>query len=185
MNGRIILATGPMFSGKTSWLIKNLAKRKPSEKLVLKFVFDNRYKTTSINSHDGTSLEAEPIENESDILGLLKEKPNLKVLGIDELQFFKPKVAQLLSELRSQNIDVFTSGLNVDFNNKKWETTEEIRKIADTVLLFKSVCVLCGNRNATITYRKSSSTDRILIGGSELYEPLCEKDYTLKKSDKH
>jgi len=183
MNGRITLATGPMFSGKSSWIIEELKNKNQEEVLAIKYFLDNRYDNENISTHNGKKINARAVNDEQDILNFLKKNPKVNTLGIDELQFFKPSMSEFLVSLRKDNINVFAAGLNVDFNNIEWETTKKVKRIADTVKTFVAVCAVCKNKNATITNRKTSENTRVIIGGAELYEPLCEKDYLLLKSE--
>ena len=166
-----------MFSGKTSWLIAELTKNNLNEVLTIKYFLDNRYDNLSIATHDGIKLNAKPAKNEQDILKFLKEKPGTKFLGIDELQFFDSSIAGFIEELKKKKVNIFAAGLNVDHNNKEWETTKSVKKIADNVINLVAICAVCGQKNATITNRKGRREERVVIGGAELYESLCEKDY--------
>ena len=182
MKGKISLITGPMFSGKTTWLINELSKKQSTELIAVKYFLEKRYAIDSISTHDGKKLKAESVKNESDILNLLKKNPHVKSIGIDELQFFKPAISILLSELREKNINIYAAGLNVDFRNKEWETTKKVKDISDFTKTLFALCVICGKRNATISRRKGTSKERVVIGGSDIYEPVCEKDYDKEAS---
>lgn len=177
MKTNIILTTGPMFSGKTSWLIKELNKKNLNEVLTVKYFLDDRYDNLSLATHDGIKLNAKSAKNENDILGFLKEKPNTKYLGIDELQFFNLSIVRFIEDLKKKDIEILTAGLNVDHNNKEWETTNALRGVADRIIELKAICAACGKKNATISNRKTRRDERVVIGGAELYESLCEKDY--------
>lgn len=177
--GKIELAIGPMFSGKTTWLIKKLEKKDKTEDiLIVHYFLDNRYEIDSIVSHDRKKLKAVAARDIKDILRKLKENPKASVLGLDELQFFDPSIASFFKELKERGVKIYSAGLNVDYNNKTWESTEAVTKVADTIHKFKAICAICGKKNATITRRKVREDTRIVIGGSKLYDSLCEKDYT-------
>jgi len=179
MKTKITLTTGPMFSGKSSWIIRELSKRNPNEVLAVKYFLDKRYDALSIATHDGIKLSAKSAKNEQDILKLIKSNPKIKTVGVDELQFFNPTISNLLTDLKSKNIEILAAGLNVDYNNKEWETTQKVRNVADRIIELVAICTVCGKKNATITNRKSRREERIVIGGAELYESLCEKDYSI------
>lgn len=177
--GKISLATGPMFSGKTEWLIKNLDKYKSKEILAIRYSFDNRYSTDSISSHNGLKLKAQGAKNLSDIEILVKNT-NYEIIGIDEIQFFEPEISDFLSLLKRKGTTILTAGLNVDYLNTPWETTERIAKIADEVNKFTAICSVCKKKNATITKRAGRSHKRIIVGGDEIYEPRCINDFALE-----
>jgi len=175
--GSIHLATGPMFSGKTTWLIDNLQKSNANETIAIKYFLDNRYAIDNIKTHDGKSIKAKNAKNESDILKLLKENPHIKILGIDEIHFFNPTISKFLNELKNKNLTIYTVGLNIDYKNREWETVIKVSEIADSKKLFKAICSTCGKRNATKIHRKTADKKRVLIGGADMYESLCEIDY--------
>lgn len=175
--GKIYLTTGPMFSGKTTWLVEELNKRKSNEVIAIKYFFDNRYDLENITTHDGKKIKAFPVKSREEILDLLNNNSNIKTVGIDELQFFESSISKLLEKLKSENITVLAAALNVDHNNKVWETTKKVEEIADITKNLVAICAFCGKKNATITNRKGRRNERIVIGGSELYESLCKKDY--------
>ncbi len=177
--GELSFATGPMFSGKTTWLINTLSKRNKKETLVFRYFMDTRYATDSIATHDNKKMKAYPVKTGKEILSLVKNNLNVKTVGIDELQFFKPTIDKLLRLLKNNGIEIFAAGLNVDYRNKIWKTTEKVLPISDKVYKLTAICAICGKNNATITNRKERKNARIVIGGAELYESLCEKDYAL------
>lgn len=175
--GRIELAIGPMFAGKTTWLISRLEKYNKEQTVSIRYFLDDRYSINSIVTHDGKKLQAIAARDEKDILNALKKTPNAKILGLDELQFFKPSISKFFELLKKKSMTVFVAGLNVDHNNKIWEATGATIPVADKIYNFTAICAYCGKKNATITNRKGRKEERIVIGGSKLYESLCEKDY--------
>lgn len=175
--GGIELAIGPMFAGKTTWLINKLEKYKKNQKIIVRYFLDNRYSTDSIVTHDGKKADAIAVKNANDILDAFKKTPNATILGLDELQFFEPSISELFEKLKKENVTIFISGLNFDHNHNMWEATKSTIPIADKIYNFKAICFYCGKKNATITNRKGRRDERIVIGGSEMYESLCEEDY--------
>lgn len=175
--GKIELAIGPMFAGKTTWLIQNLEKENTENILSVHYFLDTRYSSDSLATHDGKKLKSIAVKDDTDILKALNKNPQITTLGLDELQFFKPNIAPFLSDLKEKRLNIYTAGLNVDFTNNPWEAVQAVTLIADNVTQLKAICAVCGKRNATNTFRKSKGEEKILIGGSKLYEALCEKDY--------
>lgn len=183
--GRIELAIGPMFAGKTSWLIEKLAKNDSHEILTFKYYLDERYSKNHLATHDGKKLKASVVKSGKDIIQILKTRPQTKIIGIDELQFFESKISDLFQKLKEENLKVFIAGLNFDHNYKMWEATQATIPIADKVYKFKAICAICGKKNAVVTNRKGRKDERIVVGGSEFYEPLCLKDYLVLNKRTH
>lgn len=175
--GSIALATGPMYSGKTEWLIEKLSEFDDAKRLAIRFTLDNRYSIDSLASHNGKKLAAKSAGNLEDIRTLMKEQSNIEVLGIDEVQFFEPELAGFLENIKQTGIQIFTSGLNVDYLATPWETTVAIEKISDEVINVMARCNVCGKNNAVYTQRIGETTDRVAVGGTELYEARCEEHY--------
>src|SRR5688572_10852341 len=92
---RLTLVTGPMFSGKTKYLIHqyNLLTLSGKKVLVVNHVFNNRSGTSDmISTHDGQSIKSISIQRLSHLIsnGTMHNDLNLyDVLMIEEAQFFE------------------------------------------------------------------------------------------------
>jgi len=88
MSMQIIL--GPMYSGKTSELIRRVRRYGHSQKrcVVIKYSKDTRYSNDECMSHDKVGINAIP--NSGTLLPLLNNDLiiNAEVIGIDEGQFY-------------------------------------------------------------------------------------------------
>ncbi len=175
--GSITLATGPMFSGKTEWLIEKLANSDTEKALAIRFVLDTRYSNDSLATHNGKQMNAKSAASVSDIRELFSQYKQTKTVGIDEIQFFDDELAQLLEELRQKGVTIYASGLNADYLASPWETTVAIERIADKVINLTARCNACGKNNAIYTQRIGDTTDRVAVGGIELYEARCQEHY--------
>ncbi|HEX6433235.1 MAG TPA: thymidine kinase, partial [Gemmatimonadales bacterium] len=86
--GWIEVISGVMFSGKSEELIRRvrratIARRKVQ---VFKSHLDSRYTGLySVSSHDGTELEASPVDSAGEIFRLVR--PDTQLVAIDEAQF--------------------------------------------------------------------------------------------------
>lgn len=185
MKGRLEIIIGPMYSGKTEELIRRITRRRiaKQEGLVFKPVIDTRDKSF-VKSRAGTVIEAISISEISDIFKHL-EKRKVNFIAIDEIQFFSETIYDVLESVLNKNIDVLSSGLNLDFKGEPFKSVEDLVIRADDITLLKAVCVVCG-KDATRTQRlilkngswlpASKSDDVILIDGSiesVRYEPRC------------
>lgn len=182
--GKLIIHTGSMFSGKTSSLEKEVKRFMIAgyRTVAYKPSVDNRYPTSEIVTHDKTTLEAILVD---DIDHLLKhcEKLNPEVVAIDEVQFLGGTIDEILegvNSLLSNNITVIVAGLDIDFSGKPFEILKELMPIADYLTKHHAVCVKCGT-DAWVSHRKTKETERVVIGATKEYEPLCRSCFLKDK----
>jgi len=167
---------GPMFSGKTSYLIDIFEKnnKKNIETLVINHKFDNRY-GKFLSNHDNKKIECCFIEKMSEIYKILNniKSKKYKTILINEGQFFKD-LYNVISVLVNYDYDIYVCGLNADSNMEKFGTILDIIPLADNVINLKSKCKIC-NKIANFTKRLNNNKDKILIGNDNLYIPVCRK----------
>lgn len=174
--GQIHIAYGPMFSGKTSWLIENINRLDPKKTLTINFSQDNRYRKNAISTHDGKSHEAIPSKDTTAIKDHFYSK-NPKYIAIDEIQFFDVGIVKFIEELRNKNLEIYVAGLNFDYLKKKWQNTQKLIKLADKSFSLMAQCSICHKKNAIYSKRLKNLDERIVIGGEELYEPRCKEHF--------
>ena len=184
-NGSITIATGPMFSGKSLWLIKNLEslKKENIPFIAIRYAKDNRFSNDSIASKNGETFPAENALNTEDISKLITKHSNKDVLVIDEIQFFDSTLVTILEDAKDIGMTVLAGGLDTDFLQRPWETTTKLMEIADEVLKFHATCDICKNDRAIFTQRlingkpAPKNDPKMLIGNKGLYSPRCEIHY--------
>jgi len=181
---------GPMFSGKTSELIRLVerevyARRKAA---IFKPSFDTRYSAKQVASHNGLRYEAFSIaatrSGVSRIASLAASK-KLDVIGVDEVNFFPAAIVGVL-DAEAGKRKVIACGLNLNFRAEPFLSTMELAARADRVRYLSAVCVRCG-AEATRTQRliegrpAPRNSPVIVVGGKEMYEPRCRDCYELPK----
>lgn len=176
--GRLIVHTGSMFSGKTSSLENDLKRFEIANYRVLCFKpsVDTRHDKEEICTHEGRTYTACSISHVSE---LKKVPADVDVVGIDEVQFLGgtiEEIRQAIEELLDRGVTVVVAGLDMDFSAKPFEITKELMPMADYLTKHHAVCTRCG-ADAWVSHRKSDSTDRVVIGASEEYEPVCRTCY--------
>ncbi len=62
----------------------------------------------------------------------------------------------------------------MDFTGTPFEIVKELMPISDYLYKHHAVCVRCGT-DGWVSNRKSKDQERIKIGASKEYEPLCRK----------
>lgn len=176
--GKLIVHTGSMFSGKTSSLEKDMKRFNIAgyKTIAFKPVVDNRYRRNEIITHDLTSMDCILVKDIIELMEYCNEL-NPDVIAIDEIQFFTDsgeKIISSINELLKQGITVVVAGLDMDFTGTPFEIVKELMPIADYLYKHHAVCVKCGN-DGWVSHRKSKDQERIKLGASDEYEPLCRK----------
>jgi len=172
-SGWIELICGSMFSGKTEELIRRLRRAQIARQRVAIFkpVIDDRYAPDCLVTHDRTRIPSLPVRHARQILD---RAGTAQVLGIDEVQFFDRSVVAVCQRLANAGKRVIAAGLDTDYRGRAFEPVPELMAVAEYVTKVHAVCVVCGNP-ASRTQRVIRGGDRILVGGSEVYEPRCRR----------
>lgn len=177
---------GPMFSGKTSELIRLVEREVYAKKkgAIFKMAFDDRYSAKQVVTHNGLRYGAYTVSNSAGGLRTIEEvttKSGLDAIGVDEVNFFPRPIVSLLDRLAADK-KVIACGLNLNFKAEPFETTMELAARADRVRYLSAVCVVCG-QEATRTQRlvggmpAPKESPVIVVGGKEMYEPRCRTCY--------
>lgn len=180
---RLVVNVGGMFSGKTTELQRQGERHILADNRVLyiKPSTDTRYSEEFITNHKGISVKALTIEP-LDLYNHIEELLSYNVILFDEVQFFQPNLYTVVDLLLHAGITVYASGLDLDFMGRGFETTEKLMSIADEVHKFHAVCECCG-ADAQFTGRKKGlkNKGKELIGGKDIYKPLCRYCYMKEK----
>lgn len=163
---------GPMFSGKTTWLIEHTKKLVPGSFVIYKPNIDTRYATGAVVTHNGQSLGATNIDHKNPLIPPLSR--HIKTLLIDELNFFS--ISPLMEQIQKQmklGRDVVGVGLLFDSKKKPFGATLPLSDKADTFIKLTAICDGCGGA-AIHSYRKNQKKDKIVLGAGETYGACCE-----------
>ena len=181
--GKLIVITGPMFSGKTSRLIELLEREILAGRntLLFKPEIDKRYDTTFVTTHKGMRLPAIVLNTDNDgVKKMYSLSENVDVIGIDEAQFWNHNsiLPDIANKIASEDKIVYVAALNKNHLGTPFKTSMEIISRADQVYSLTAVCAKCGE-DATFTQRIMNGREvfgeQIKIGGMESYEPRCRK----------
>ncbi|HOP04640.1 MAG TPA: thymidine kinase [Tenuifilaceae bacterium] len=169
--GWIEVICGSMFSGKTEELIRRLKRARFAKQRVeiFKPQVDTRYSEEEVVSHDANSIHSTPVTSSGNILLLASD---VDVVGIDEAQFFDNNLAEVCTKLADQGIRVIVAGLDMDFKGKPFGPIPQIMACAEYVTKVHAICVKCGNL-AQFSHRLSDTEKLVVLGETDLYEPLC------------
>ena len=173
--GRIEVVCGSMFSGKTEELIRRMRRAQFARQKVeiFKPAIDVRYSEEDVVSHDQKHIQSTPIDSPGSILLLSSD---IDVVGIDEAQFFDMGIVDVCNELANRGVRVIVAGLDMDYKGVPFGPMPALCAIADDVTKVHAICVKCGNL-AYVSHRKVESDQRVLLGETTEYEPLCRECY--------
>jgi thymidine kinase len=179
--GWIEVITGCMFSGKTEELIRRLRRAQIAKQKVKIFKprIDARYSENSIVSHNEQSLPSILID---DIIEVLKHSDDAQVIGIDEAQFFNETIVNICNSLASKGKRVIVAGLDMDYTGKPFEPMPQLLAIAEYITKQHAICVVCGNP-ADKTQRKTTESERVIVGAANIYEARCRKCHYIPKEN--
>ena len=177
--GWIEVITGCMFSGKTEELIRRLRRAQIAKQQVKIFKpkIDTRFADDSIVSHSEQSLPSIQIK---DINEVTESSDDAQVIGIDEAQFFSEDIINVCTELADKGKRVIVAGLDQDYRGIPFEPIPHLLAIAEYITKSLAICVECGNP-ADKTQRKTTSSERVIVGASNIYEARCRKCHYIPK----
>ncbi len=182
--GKLIVHTGSMFSGKTSSLEKDMKRFAIAgySTLAFKPAIDTRYDSSEIKTHDNTIIKAILVDTIEDIKKCVEEE-NPSVIGIDEVQFLvgkKEDIVKMIQRFLKDDITIILAGLDMDFEGEPFEILKELMPISDYLYKHHAVCVNCGT-DAWVSHRKIRAKQRVVIGATREYEPLCRRCFLKEK----
>lgn len=144
---------GPMYSGKSALLIKDILDNISTPKLVFKPTGDVR--STKVYTREGLEFEAVGVTTARDILPHIKEDWLEKVY-IDEINFFGEDLYDVVEEILNRGVEVICAGLDTDFRTEYFPASEKLIEAADIAVRMKAKCHKCG--------KPSSWTSRFIDG---------------------
>lgn len=172
MEGYLHTIIGPMFSGKTSFLLHELERLARAGKRVVLFTGDNREETPVIHSRRPI-YKGIHIQKTRCASSMMEMAADYDVVGVDEVQFCDEGLHIALSRLAGNGKIVLASGLDQDYRREPFMTTLRLIPESEKITRLTSVCQTCGSLNAIRNIRKVASDERVLEGAEDLYEVRC------------
>lgn len=176
---RLTIVIGPMFSGKSSYLIKQINQFKDKESLLsINHKIDNRYDNNKIINHNKLSVDCLSLNRIEDIHNYNIKLNNIRHLFIDEAQFFNDLEYNVRGFLNSYpNLNITCVGLDGDYQQNPFNNGQLLNLIplSDNLIKLYSKCYVCGCK-AGFTKRLDENKQeckQILVGSSDIYQPAC------------
>ncbi len=173
--GWIEVICGSMFSGKTEELIRRLKRAQFAKQKVeiFKPAIDTRYDQEKVVSHDANEIRSTPVPSSENIRILASD---VKVVGIDEAQFFDDGIVDVCNDLANRGIRVIVAGLDMDFQGKPFGPMPNLMATAEYVTKVHAVCTRTGNL-AHYSHRTINNDNLVVLGETQEYEPLSRSAY--------
>lgn len=165
--------------------------------IALKSSLDTREKGV-IRSRAGLERKCTVISSDVNIYDAIRKYNNvlmvqgdcpLKWILVDECQFLTEQQVDELSDVVDfMDVSVMCYGLRTDFKSHLFPASKRLFELADNIEEVKSSCD-CG-RKAMINARFNGNGNvitegsQILIGGNDLYRPICRKCWKEKIKEK-
>lgn len=192
--GHVQVITGCMFSGKTDELVRLLRRAEIARRRVLlcRPRIDNRTEAEVVRSRSGAAFSSKVVGDPNEIEALAKEAW-ADLIAIEEAQFFRPGIADVVERLAGAGRAVIVSGLNTDFRGRPFGEMPRLLAIADAITSLSAICTVCGE-DATRTQRlidgQPATADEpvVVVGGMtkeaptprrETYEARCRTHHEL------
>lgn len=178
-SGWIEVICGSMFSGKTEELIRRLKRARIARQKVeiFKPAIDTRYDEEDVVSHDANSIRSTPVQSSNQILLMAND---FDVIGIDEAQFFDNELSAVCNTLANNGVRVIVAGLDMDYLGKPFGPIPDLLAMAEFVTKVHAICPICGDL-AQYSHRKVDQDGQVMLGETDVYEPLCRKHFIEKQ----
>jgi len=172
------IIVGPMFSGKTSKLteIYKQCMFCSIPVAVINYALDTRYHDTMLSTHDKHMIPCIQTMSLAPMWESNTQVRGADVILINEGQFFDDLYPAVESMLKAGK-KIYISGLDGDFQRKKFGQILDLIPLCDKVTKLTSLCSICKTGEPGIfSMRLTSETQQTLIG-SDNYAPVCRTCY--------
>lgn len=174
--GSLEIIMGPMFSGKTTELLRRVGRYRVIGKnsLVINSNRDSRC-GHQVKTHSNIVQDATKV---ADLRELMEagRLDSYQVVAIDEAQFFGDLVTFVTWCLYTKHLHVIVSGLDGDFQQNVFGEILQLIPHAETCFKLNALCVQCNDGTpAQFSARIVDTTGQQLVGGSESYQAVCRK----------
>ena len=171
------LTIGPMFSGKTTKLVRNyygfIEDNCGSRVLMINHSFDTRYSEGTISTHDkDTKIKCHMLHDLSTITPEYIKNNAVNAIFINEGQFFKD-IVNWVKSISKVNIKIYISGLDGDYKQEAFGDFLNLIPLSTKLTKLASKCYKCNCNYAAHTVRLTNSEEQVLVGTSDIYKPIC------------
>ncbi|MAR51090.1 MAG: hypothetical protein CML42_08190 [Rhodobacteraceae bacterium] len=172
--GYLEVILGPMFSGKTTELIRirNRYKHSNIKCCIINHSLDDRYQEEyHMVSHDQCKVPCIYTTNLQEIMNLMLDND---IILINEGQFFNDVFDIVKKLINKYKKIVYVCGLDGDYKQKKFGQILDLIPISDNVKKLKGICFQCKINDSIFTHRISKEEEQIVVGVDN-YSSLCRE----------
>mgnify|MGYP006086417181 CR=1 FL=1 len=174
---RIELILGPMYSGKSTELIRRTSRYKAIGKniLIINSILDTRT-DNSVKTHSNNKKKAIKTKNLLDIVNLDDYK-NSEVIGVDEGQFFDD-LLDFVKIVEQTDKILIIAGLDGDYKREPFGDILRCIPLCDDLIKLSAMCMYKNNGTpSSFTKRIVNSDNQTLIGAKNTYITVCREGY--------
>ena len=186
-SGFLDVIIGPMYSGKTDYLLRelNIFSTMGAKVLYVNHSLDTRGEVFSSHNPTVSKLGHEKIASKkvSTIEELIEASENYLIIGIDEAQFFQGLKEGVMHLVEQKGKRVLVAGLSGNYLRQPFGEIHSLIPLCDRITKLSSCCSICALskriKQAHFSYRTSKQEKEILVGATQEYIPLCRECYVL------
>lgn len=173
--GRLEVLCGPMFSGKSTELIRRLVRAQIAKQKIAVFKphIDTRF--AGLGSHSKQEFPAYTIHKDTPAM-LLDLVGDAQVVGIEEVQFFAPTIVETIQILIQQEKRVIVAGLDLDAWGRPFGSMPTLLALAEDINKYTAICTVCGE-DATRSHKIVLTGDLEDVGDADKYEARCRTHF--------
>jgi thymidine kinase len=179
-----------MFSGKTTELLRRVEIEESigRDVIVINHLHDgSRSGDGFVETHSGKSRKCIMLNSLSQLKDLYPElftsSSGMKVIAINEGQFFNDLESVVMELVEHHGHNVIVCGLDSDSSREPFMEIVRLIPHSNHSMRTTARCHSCKDgTEAHYTFRKTKQTERVQVGGSDLYIPVCRKCYHLLQS---
>ena len=168
-HGKIQVICGPMFSGKSTELLRQMRVFEVAHhrSLLIKYSKDNRYSEKPVvSTHDKVMRKAVSSGKKLTLLNKIAVK--FTVIGIDEGQFFED-IVEFAEEMANRGKTVIVAALDGTWEQKPFHNIANLMPKCESIVKLTSVCMAC-LKPGTFTRRLDANDTRLeVIGDTDMY----------------
>ena len=193
MCGELHLIVGPMFSGKSTELLRQIHRYRSigCNVIVVNHALNSRYDSRGITTHDSGTAPEERCVVATRLGELLvpdseafKQYERAQIIFVEELQFFPDAHDVVRQIVEGTDKSVVAAGLTADYRREPFGDVLRLLPHADRVTHLRGLCCQCRDGTpGAFTRRISGERQTTLVGAAEAYEVVCRRHYMMPATD--
>lgn len=183
--GFLDVIIGPMYSGKTDYLLRelNIFATMGAKVLYVNHSLDTRGDVFSSHNPAISKLGHHQIASKkvSTVEELIQASEDYLIIGIDEAQFFQGLKDGVMDLVENKGKRVLVAGLSGNYLRQPFGEIHSLIPLCDRITKLSSCCSICAKmkriKQAHFSYRLAKDDTEVLVGAKDEYIPLCRECY--------